>query len=94
MARAGKYFKESKQERKIPDIQYPVLNGATYGRGWLEHRHIITRMRNEMFIQQIFMEHLLCAKDQIYKSEQECHDSSGGEYKLLNRLVCVWGGEW
>ena len=40
------------------------------------------------------MEHLQCAKRQTYKSEQECHDSSGGKCGLLNMLVCVSGGGW
>ena len=38
------------------------------------------------------MEHLQCAKRQTYESEQECHDSSGGECGLLNMLVCVCRG--
>lgn len=32
----------------------------------------------------------LGSKHQAYRSERECHDSSGKGYGLLNRLV--WGG--
>lgn len=38
--------------------------------------HIVPRLWNGIFIQQIFMEHLLCTKHQTNCNEQECHDSS------------------
>ena len=35
MAQTGNYFKE----KNILDIQFPVLNGAMYWRGWIEHTY-------------------------------------------------------